>query len=460
MASSRYWRITLIPKVRNGPVEISLLHLYLVATRVDATGTLTSSIAPTSGSMANVQDTSLANGALWASVLKQVVLTWDFGGSPVDVSGWSIGSADTEANFPAHARLESSTDGVTWTDIDHSIERFVTDYKHLIWPGPRTLSANYRSSEWSMLNYLRQPQADGSTGIVTFSNGNRTYSVGVITNIGRFFMGAVGRRTGVRQFELKRNTGSAAVAAVGIRIGSGVTRQAGDGPDDWVYQTDAKKGNNGTYAAYGATWTATADILGIVVDFTAGTITFYKNGVSQGIAYTSAALVGALAYPITGMNSTNLNGFTLECDTFVYPIAGATAWGGNTYPAVELWSKDATPSVPSYTAELLAPVGFTGVASTLIADSPRDYRFQNWGGQVYGTVKIDGTPTDAPVRRRVRLYREIDGLLVQQQWSNPATGAYSFQYLETDHLYTVISDDYTASFRAVVADKIVPEAMP
>jgi hypothetical protein len=54
----------------------------------------------------------------------------------------------------------------------------------------------------------------------------------------------------------------------------------------WAYSAhDGGKYNNATYGAYGATWT-TNDVIGIAFDADAGTLTFYKNNVSQGTAYT------------------------------------------------------------------------------------------------------------------------------------------------------------------------------
>jgi hypothetical protein len=52
-----------------------------------------------------------------------------------------------------------------------------------------------------------------------------------------------------------------------------------------LYANDARNGNN---AAYGATWT-TNDIIGVALDLSSssGSITFYKNGVSQGVMFSS-----------------------------------------------------------------------------------------------------------------------------------------------------------------------------
>lgn len=85
-----------------------------------------------------------------------------------------------------------------------------------------------------------------------------------------------------------------------------------------------------------------------------------------------------------------------------------------------------------------------------------------WGGngRVSGTVKLDGTPTDTPVRRRVRLFRDLDAMLVREQWSHAVTGAYDFPHIHTGYTYTVLTNDHTGNFRAVVADNIIPDTMP
>lgn len=48
---------------------------------------------------------------------------------------------------------------------------------------------------------------------------------------------------------------------------------------------DGKKYNAGVSASYGATWT-NGDVVAAALDLVNGTLTFYKNGVSQGVAYT------------------------------------------------------------------------------------------------------------------------------------------------------------------------------
>ena len=80
-------------------------------------------------------------------------------------------------------------------------------------------------------------------------------------------------------------------------------------------------------------------------------------------------------------------------------------------------------------------------------------------GTVYGTTEIKGTP-DAPLRARVRLIRERDGLVYRETWSDAATGAYRFDNVDELETYTVLSYHPTRDKRAVVADNLVPEVMP
>lgn len=72
--------------------------------------------------------------------------------------------------------------------------------------------------------------------------------------------------------------------------------------------------------------------------------------------------------------------------------------------------------------------------------------------RVAGTVKIDGTPT-TPVARRVRLFDVISGRLIRQTWS-ALDGSFSFERIRAGE-YLVVSDDYTRTYNAVVADRVM-----
>ena len=81
-------------------------------------------------------------------------------------------------------------------------------------------------------------------------------------------------------------------------------------------------------------------------------------------------------------------------------------------------------------------------------------------GYVAGTTKVKGRPTNAPVRRQVRLVEESSGVVVRVMWSDATTGEYRFNNVDERRKYTVISYDYEHNFRAVIADNITPELLP
>ena len=78
----------------------------------------------------------------------------------------------------------------------------------------------------------------------------------------------------------------------------------------WTYFNDGTKyGNGSTATAYGASYT-TGNVIGVALDMDAGTLTFYKDGVSQGTAF-STGLAGLTLCPwfgsYTGSNGLNAN---------------------------------------------------------------------------------------------------------------------------------------------------------
>jgi hypothetical protein len=75
------------------------------------------------------------------------------------------------------------------------------------------------------------------------------------------------------------------------------------------YATNGVKYTNGSSSAYGAAFTA-ADIIGVAYDASAGTLTFYKNGVSQGVAFSGLSAIqwnAYMQYGATGTNTGHLN---------------------------------------------------------------------------------------------------------------------------------------------------------
>lgn len=89
--------------------------------------------------------------------------------------------------------------------------------------------------------------------------------------------------------------------------------------------------------------------------------------------------------------------------------------------------------------------------------STGDYFICGGNGTISATVKKDADPIDLPLRRRVRLMREVDGRVIRETWSDAATGVYTFTGIDPAQRYTVIAYDHERNYRAVVADNLAPE---
>lgn len=96
-----------------------------------------------------------------------------------------------------------------------------------------------------------------------------------------------------------------------------------NGFDSYAYSTTGNKiSNGGVSAAYGSTWGTIGDIIGCAFDADAGTLTFYKNGVSQGVAFTG--ITGSYAPAIYSLDTTGVSSLYVNFGqrAFSYPVSG------------------------------------------------------------------------------------------------------------------------------------------
>jgi hypothetical protein len=119
----------------------------------------------------------------------------------------------------------------------------------------------------------------------------------------------------------------------------------------WTYLSNGNKANNSTTSAYGASWVAN-DVIGVAYDADAGTVTFYKNGTSQGQAY--SGITGDIAFCCYDGSSTNYSEFAANFGQrpFTYtPPTGfkalntlnlptPTIMRGSQYMDINLWTGD------------------------------------------------------------------------------------------------------------------------
>ena len=94
------------------------------------------------------------------------------------------------------------------------------------------------------------------------------------------------------------------ITVVGIAQGNlSLVTMPGFTVNGWVYVSESgNKWNTNIQLSYGATWT-NGDVIGVAFDADNGTLTFYKNGVSQGQAYTG--LSAGPYFPVISLYGTS-----------------------------------------------------------------------------------------------------------------------------------------------------------
>lgn len=137
---------------------------------------------------------------------------------------------------------------------------------------------------------------DKDTSTVTLSNANLNWASGAPT-YNQVVRASVAVSTGKWYWEVTPLTNGAWTNPGVADAGGSLLNASRINPGGWVYQgTTGSKVNNGTTTAYGATFTNN-DVIGVALDMDAGSLTFYKNGVSQGVAY-STGLAGKTIAPM------------------------------------------------------------------------------------------------------------------------------------------------------------------
>lgn len=187
----------------------------------------------------------------------------------------------------------------------------------LVMPGVLRQSPLVTAVTWDPANKL---------GSWVLSNGNLT-AVG--TSGPDWIKATLARSSGGPwSYELHLDAESASSPCIGIGDAGAVAGYPGVavGENAYGYYTaSGQKTFNGTGPAYGAI-AVVGDYVGVKLDFAVG-LTFYLNGVSQGLAFASVA---GLFFPmwssISGANTCTGN---FGATAFAFPIAGSTSWDGS-----------------------------------------------------------------------------------------------------------------------------------
>lgn len=488
MSTHRWWRTVAI-KGYSPDVYVSEVQLFASSVRVDGSITLTSNLTPTSGALSDLQDNTFVNAVHWTPAqLKTLTLNWDFGtATTVHEVRW--GALTQISNWVRGYGLQYSDDGTNYFE-----ELTVAN---LAWLSPNALSWSGPRTTWDRsLGALGIGARTGFVFNAPRTTGNLVYS-GASTSTNMLWS-TLPQSSGTLQFEVTIPTTAAGIVwNVGVGTVPGSTNVVGlavsGGAATAAMQVgtaaspSGNKINNTAQTAFitPASVPVVAFWLGVVVNFAAGSISFYHNGVLWGIAY--AGLSFGNSYISVGTQNGPGNTAAIGVQSFTlntrvadmqYPIAGATGWDEYSKaveldsagmlvdfaPAPVVGSPIWTPSQPTIDANGIfnstlvptVPLRARGDYVNYNNDVPWSAQFPLGGlNSRYGTLSGYVSNGGAPAQNRVVVLRMSDYKCMWSGSSDPVTGFWKTSELDPSVEYTAFCIDHTGTWQAIIWDQMV-----
>ena len=487
MPAARYWRIVGVETYAGGDLELSELHLYGAAGRLDAAATLTSTIAPTAGTLAALRDDNLGTTCRFAAAAVRAggfALVWDFGaGNTADASCVWLGSATAQAMFMAGCTLQYSTDGMQWV--------WAANFARYAWPGAGAYAVAPTAGDLAFDKVSLLLHFDGANGSTTFAdsalvpNTVTTYGGAVISTAQSKWGGASAYFDGTNnsyaaiqnsiEFDLASQEFTIDVWMYFIEsgsAGSAVFGRWGTGPST---NTDFLLAILGGKLVFLAGWTGVelnapgalpvGAWVHVAVTRSGNVWTLWQDGVAV------ATKTSALVIPYSPLQSLRLSRWDDQASFFKGYIDDLRVTKG-----VARYTANFTPPIGPFPgraggAALVSPTLHTADSAVQIAASAPVPAFSarrtaplqlardvevGGPGAIYGTTKTKGTPNQ-PAKARVVLLHQRSKLPVRETWSDPVTGAFVFSGIDTSQQFLTLAEDAAGNFRPVAANRLTPE---
>jgi hypothetical protein len=220
-------------------------------------------------------------------------------------NGFYLNFSDNSSNTATTIGKDYSGNGNNWTPNNISVTSGATYDSMIDVPTLYADGGNGRGN-YCVLN----PLDKGSNVSVLDANLNMNTSA---VNFG--VRGSIGVNTGKWYWEVYVSAIGSTNVDVGVADSAWSRDYVGSSASSWGYFSSAQKYNNASATSYGATYT-TGDTIGVAFDADAGTLTFYKNGTSQGQAYSSVSGSNPIFPAVSGQTSS-----TLVCNFGQRPFA-------------------------------------------------------------------------------------------------------------------------------------------
>jgi hypothetical protein len=208
-------------------------------------------------------------------------------------NGFYLTFADNSAATATTLGKDYSGNGNNWTPNNISVTAGVTYDWMLDSPTNYPTGTAYGVGNYCVIN----PLDTGSSATVANGNLSLTYNA----SAWRMSRGTIGITSGKWYWEGVFTAGGTANAnSLGIaQAGASLTNYVGSSLG-YSYLESGQKIGNGSITSYGASFT-TGDIIGAALDLDAGTLTFYKNNTSQGVAFTG--ITGQYFFAVDAYNN-------------------------------------------------------------------------------------------------------------------------------------------------------------
>ena len=214
-------------------------------------------------------------------------------------NGFYLNFSDNSAATAAAIGKDSSGNGNNWTPNNVSVTAGVTYDSMLDVPTMWADGGNGRGNYCTM-NRLDSTLTDG-----TITNGNLTLTGTSNWNACRATFGV---SSGQWYWETVHSVYNQSICGIADSAWPTSTNYPGFSSTGYsaAYGQNALKYVDGSNSAYGATFT-TGDVIGYALDMDAGTLTCYKNGVSQGTMVTGLTAYGTIFPAVAAANGAVIN---------------------------------------------------------------------------------------------------------------------------------------------------------
>ena len=198
-------------------------------------------------------------------------------------------------------------------------------------------------------NYcVMNPNQKGST--VNIANGNLGVSNTTSGGSGKI-LGTIGVSSG-KWYAEATMSGSGGMPGISEFIANTSQYPGGDA-NSWGYNNGGDKYYNGGNAAYGASFT-TGDVIGVALNMDTGSVTFYKNNTSQGVAYNSGIAGKTITFAGRG-DTTTTESWNFGQQPFTYtPPSGYNALNTYNLPTPTIAQGNKYMDATLYTGTLVA----------------------------------------------------------------------------------------------------------